>query len=116
MSFTKTFDCAEPWFSLIRDGIKTVEGRINNTKYNKLKKGDTIKLEKYEDSNEYVVLSVESIQAYKTFEEMIKSESLEKILPGIKDINEGVEVYRQFYKPEVELEKGVLAIRITVIN
>lgn len=116
MNPIKTFDCADPWFDLIASGQKTIEGRINNNKYNKLKNGDIIKLTKCDNIDNYIMLSIDSVQKYNSFKEMIESETLEKLLPGVSDIEEGIKIYRKFYNPEIELEKGVIAIRIKLVN
>lgn len=113
---TFTFDCAEPWFSLIKEGKKTVEGRICSDKYKNIKQGSTIKLKKFGDNETYIYLEVLEVRKYSTFAEMIEKETLEKVLPIIETVENGVNVYRQFYKQELELEKGVLALEIKVIN
>ena len=43
MSKTITKNISEPWFSLIKIGLKTVEGRLNKGDFASLTKGDCIK-------------------------------------------------------------------------
>lgn len=40
---TRSFECCEPWFSLIRSGKKVVEGRLNGDRYKGLAAGEIIK-------------------------------------------------------------------------
>ena len=46
---------------------------------------------------------------------MLQTEGLDKALPGIDDMDKGVQVYRQFYTEEEEKESGVFAIQIQVV-
>ena len=43
---------------------------------------------------------------------MLESEGLNRVLPGIQSIEDGVNVYRQFYSTELEEENGILAIHL----
>lgn len=61
------------------------------------------------------MLQIENVTKYDSFENMIKVETLERILPTIDTVENGVQVYRQFYKAGVEKEKGVLAIQIKLL-
>uniref|UniRef100_A0A6C0ADQ5 ASCH domain-containing protein n=1 Tax=viral metagenome TaxID=1070528 RepID=A0A6C0ADQ5_9ZZZZ len=105
------FDCCEPWFSLIKSGKKVVEGRINSKKYSSMQVGDKLILS---TENEFLRLTIKKITKYKSFEDMIICETLERVLPNIETIEEGIKVYKQFYKPEIEKHYGVIAIKISV--
>ncbi|MBA0736610.1 hypothetical protein Gogos_010145, partial [Gossypium gossypioides] len=62
----------------------------------------------------------EDVHYYASFFEMLEAESLAKVLPGVKTIDEGnnpvilsrggVQVYRKFYTEEKEKTNGVVAI------
>ncbi|XP_037496511.1 uncharacterized protein LOC110008869 [Jatropha curcas] len=60
--------------------------------------------------NKCLMLQVQDVHRYASFSEMLEAESLAKVLPGVKTIDEGVEVYRKFYAEEKERANGVLAI------
>jgi WD40 repeat protein len=47
---------------------------------------------------------------------MIESEGLERVLPGVSSLKEGVDVYRQFYTEEDEKVYGVVAITIEFLK
>ena len=102
-----TITVRQPWFNLIKEGKKTVEGRLNKGLFSKLEIGDEIvwicKKLKHK-------IKVIKIKQYKSFSEMIKQEQLENVLPGIKNDAEGVKVYRRFYTEEDEKNYGVVAI------
>lgn len=107
--------CKNEWFNLIKTKEKTVEGRLKSDKFNNLKCDDIIKLSNDEVAGEFVFLKVLKVVEYKTFKEMLEIESLEKVLPTVDDINNGINVYRNFYTEEDELQKGVIGIHIKLI-
>ncbi|KAH9783456.1 ASCH domain-containing protein [Citrus sinensis] len=92
---------------LFVDGLKTVEGRCAVGDYNRIGSGSLILC------NKCLVLKVQDVHGYLSFSEMLQAESLAKVLPGIKTIDEGVQVYRRFYTEEKEKTNGVVAICVT---
>ena len=111
----------EPWFSLIQNNVKVVEGRLNKGDFAKFKKGDVIQwTNDMNGRKRYIFTNIIDIKKYKTFEEMLQIENLHKVLPvpgiGINNIDDGVKVYRQWYTPELEQQFGVIAIHIRVIR
>lgn len=96
----------EPFFSQLSDGLKIVEGRCAVGHYRRIKPGDLILL------NKCVMLQVQDVHQYASFQDMLEAEGLEKVLPGVQSIEEGVQIYRAFYSKEKESLNGVLAIRV----
>lgn len=96
----------EPFFTQIKDGFKTIEGRCAGGDYNRIGSGALILF------NKCMVLEVKEVRSYGSFSDMLKAESLEKVLPGVKTIEEGVQVYRRFYSEDKERSNGVIAICI----
>jgi len=111
----KKFSCCDPWYSLIKNGVKTVEGRINKPLYSDLVEDQIIKITNPEVKKEFIKCSILEIVHYSTFREMIIGEKLENVLPIVETIDEGVNIYREFYSEEDELKMGVVAIRIKEI-
>lgn len=97
----------EPYFSLLNDGRKTIEGRCAGGDYERIKSGALILL------NKSVVFEVQDVRKYASFAEMLGVEILDEVLPGVKTIDEGVKVYRKFYTEEREASNGVLAICVS---
>ncbi|XP_073284101.1 uncharacterized protein [Primulina huaijiensis] len=60
--------------------------------------------------DECVMLQVQDVHQYALFHYMLEAEGLEKVLPGVENIKEGVRIYRAFYSEEKESLNGVLAI------
>ena len=111
----KSFDCCEPWYSFIKDGMKVVEGRLCNHKYCDLISGDIIQLNN-EDNTDFIILSVITVTKYSSFKCMLEAETIERVLPGILSIEDGVNVYRQFYSQNLEIKKGVIAITVKLVQ
>lgn len=97
----------EPYYSLILNGKKNVEGRLNKGKFAQIEVGDILIIG--EEKNEFIVIDK---KFYSSFQEMIESEKIENVIPDKKTISEAVNVYYQFYTPEQEKEFGVVAIKI----
>ncbi|KAI6695970.1 hypothetical protein NL676_023680 [Syzygium grande] len=101
----------EPYFTQLRDGLKTIEGRCAHGNYKRyifsIVSGDLILF------NKCLVLEVQDVHWYASFLEMLGAESLSKVLPGVNSVDEGVQVYRKFYAEEKEKSNGVLAIGVS---
>jgi ASC-1-like (ASCH) protein len=101
-----------PWFTLIKEGRKTIEGRLNKGRFASLKVGQVIM---WENAGQAVKTKLVRIEKYNTFSDMLANEGLRHVLPDIKTIKDGVDVYRQFYSEAKEAEYGVLAIQVELI-
>jgi ASC-1-like (ASCH) protein len=102
----------QPWFNLMKQGKKTVEGRLNRGKFKSLQIGDIIE---WTNKQHTFKLKIVGIRKYKTFKEMLEKEGLNQVLPIKDNIIDGVAVYRQFYLEKDEMENGVLAIEFNKI-
>ena len=114
---TYTKHLSEPWFSLIKLGLKKCEGRLNKGDFNVMKKGDYIIFE----NNDFSIprkfkCKITSIHDYDTFEEYLESETLERCLPGIDSINEGLGIYYKYYSKDDELKYKIKGIRLKVVK
>lgn len=115
---------SEPWYTLIKEGKKIAEGRPNKGLFAKLQIGDTIKffnINKFAKTREgkrrEFLVKVTDKKTYKTFREMLETEGLDNVLPDpkVKTVEDGVNVYRQWYNEEIESQFGVVAIHIQTI-
>ena len=103
----------EPWFSLIKNGKKNIEGRLNKGSFKELKK-DSIII--WKNGTNSVKTRIVSIHHHKNFRTMIKQHKLYNVLPGIKTISEGIDIYSEFYPVSDVLKYGVLAIKLIIIK
>ena len=92
---------------------KTIEGRLNTDKYSLFKKGELLKII---NDNEYIIVKIRKLIKYSSFEEYLSLEGLKRTLPNIKTINDGINIYHQFYSKENEMKYGVLAIYMKKIK
>lgn len=106
---------SQPWFDLIKQGSKKVEGRLNKGKFKDLRVGDIIH---WEFKDNQVKTKITRISHYSSFYDMLMYEGLRNVLPseGIDSLEKGVQVYRQYFSLEKEKEFGVLAIKLRLIE
>ena len=100
----------EPWFSYIKAGKKTIEGRINKGLFRQLQPGKNVI---FTNGYDQVKVKIIGKNEYSSFEEMLKKESLGSVLPNIKSIQEGVNIYRQYFTEDVEKQYGVVALKLS---
>jgi len=106
---------SEPWFSLILLGLKTVEGRKNKGRFKDMKVGDIVEWKNNDFKPRSVLTEIIGKAEYSTFREYLETEGLEKCLPSIQSIDNGIDVYYKYYTKEEEKEFGVVAIRLKII-
>lgn len=106
---------SEPWFTYIKNGQKIAEGRPKKGKFNNYKVGDILTIFNNKLNSNYNVEIIEILK-YNTFYEMLKDLGIENVLPGIKTLDDGVNVYRQWYSEDVEKKFHVIAIKIKLLD
>lgn len=96
----------EPYFSFIKNGQKTVEGRLAKEKFTALKNGDFLLI------NGELKKEVVEVSIYKTFSDMIIMEGVKNVIPDAGGLEEAVNAYYKFFTKEDESSLGVCAIKI----
>jgi ASC-1-like (ASCH) protein len=97
----------ERWLKYILNGKKTIEGRLNKNKFKLMRCGDIIIF------NEIIQKEVISVKYYNSFKEYLINEGIDKCLPDVININDGINIYRDFYSVEDEIKFGIIAIELT---
>jgi len=93
---------SEPWFTLLKLGIKTVEGRQNKGDFVLMQIGDFIIFKNNElGFLRQFKIEIKHISFYYNFETYLESETLSCCLPGIDTIEQGLYVYQKYY-PETD--------------
>ena len=97
-------------FNLIKNGTKTVELRLNDGKRQLLKIKDLIEFTN-RDNNEKMIVEIEDLCYYPTFEELYKH--FDKISMGY-DENEvaNYQDMEEYYSKEEQSKYGVVGIKI----
>ncbi len=105
------------WYENIVNGKKIIEGRLYDEKRKKIGIGDCIifKPVGHMTRNTLLYTVVLGLRHYNSFREMLEKEGIERVLPGVYDLNEGVEVYREYYSVEDEKKYGVIAIELGLL-
>lgn len=106
---THNLHCEDPWFTLIRQGIKPVEGRKGTPVYRQINVGDKIHFTNGESS---FLADVTEIREYPSIEAYLKDVNVDKALPGIKTVEEALNIYYQWSTEEKVKEFGFLGIFI----
>jgi ASC-1-like (ASCH) protein len=112
----KEINVSEPWFSLMKNKKKKIEGRLNKGTFAELKKGEIVK---FVNNNNSFKAKIKKIVKYNTFEDYLSQEGLKRTLPNkpkVISIDEGCDIYYKYYTKEQEKEYKILAIYIKVIK
>jgi ASC-1-like (ASCH) protein len=109
----KEISVSEPWFSLMKNKTKKIEGRLNKGVFSTLEKGEIIK---FVNNNDSFKAKIKKIVKYNTFENYLSQEGLKRTLPKVLTIEEGCNIYYKYYTKEQEKEFKILAIYIKVIK
>lgn len=102
---------SEPWFSFIEQGNKTCEGRLRKGDFLRIQVGDYIR---FQHNKRSFSVRVTSLTHYSNFNDYLITETLADCLPGIGTIQEGLDVYHQFFSEKEEYLYGVVAIRFVL--
>lgn len=119
-----------PWYDFIQQGKKVYEGRLNKEKFKNISINDEIIIYENDNNNNnddnennkinnFIKSKVINIYNFSCFEEMLNVLPIHKILPAIDTvytIQEGIEIYRQFYSEKNEKLFGVIAFELEVMN
>ena len=106
-----TMRIQNPWFTYIKNGEKTIEGRPNVGKHATFKPKQHIKIMNKEES---LMVEIVGILHYASFSDLFTYEGIENILPGKNEVD-GIQVYRQWYSEEKEREFGVIGLRLRLM-
>lgn len=96
------------WFSKVADGKKTIEGRALDDKRKNIKIGDTIVFSEKGTNNKCSTIVTELLyfDDIKSMAETLSMgymASLSNILPGVETVEEFIEIYSAYYKPDVKM-------------
>ena len=113
-----TMDVAEPYHSLIKSGVKPVEGRKISPKWEIIQIGDVIIMTcpdrdqfnvEVTKINFYLPSTGDPLTAY------LNGETLERALPGVTSMEEGRRIYLQWSTDEEIKKMGMMGIQVRVI-
>lgn len=104
-------ELSEPWFSLMKLGLKTCEGRLKKGIFADIKPGDIIHFYNNDFGfRRHIKMEVKCINYHNTFNEYLTKEGAQFCLPGIENVKEGMDIYYNYYSLENEKKYGVVAL------
>ena len=106
-------NCSEPYFSLIKNGKKTVEGRLFKDDVKNMKTGDLLIIVNPETKEE-IKCKIKDLTVSKSFEDLYDEFGTD-LLPDTEGESKPWEIYYKFYKRVDEKEYGVIGIKIELV-
>lgn len=103
-------------FSMIKDGSKTLEMRINDEKRRKLKVGDEIVFSNRENESEKVTVLITKIETFTNLVEMFAN--INELAAGYTantSLESKLKNMYKYYSPEEEKKYGVCAVYIQLV-
>ena len=97
-------------FSIVKDGVKDVEVRINDEKRRKLKVGDTLIFLKRPLEDESIKAIVVGLKYYDNFSELVEDYDMKRIYLEGYTKEEYLKEMARFYTDKEQEEYGVVAI------
>ena len=106
------YSLKEPALSLIKNGSKIVEGRLNKNTFKNINSGDTIT---FFNKDKNVNTMVSKVVKYDNFSTMLISTGLKNTTPLARTLKDALKIYHNIYSQN-DIEKyGVLAIHLKKI-
>lgn len=113
-----SFKLSKEWFDHVKNGTKIYEGRRwwnddslkKGTKH--LKVGDILTFRHADDEKLSFEKTVKAIHLFSSFEEALTVLPLEKVLPGVSTVDEGVKIYARYVSLETQQKEGVCMIEL----
>lgn len=111
-----TLSVSEPWFSAIKLGEKKYEGRLCRGIPGLIRVGDKIHIFKENSGRDtpHISTTVISVEVYRTFRDGLLTLGLDDTLPGVSDIEQGVQIYQEFSSLSSQKTHGVVFIKLHV--
>lgn len=108
----------------IRDGQKTIEGRLARGKFLTIRVGDLVSVREdfYVDgvivqSQEGALrIQIDAAEKFANFRAMLQSVGFEKAIPDANNLDDACDRYLRFYSETSQKEFGVLAIFFHVVS
>ncbi len=108
-------DCSQPWYDLIKNGKKPIEGKKGTPKWSSINVDDLVIFRDPDNLHETFTCKVININKYTGYDALDKyllGETLERSLPGVTNYEEGKKIYLQWSTEQEIAQYGMLAIHI----
>ncbi|GIW59659.1 MAG: isomerase [Patescibacteria group bacterium] len=100
----------QKYYDFIKNGQKTIEGRLAKEKYRLIKVGDEIVFEN--DAKEELRKKVLALYVFATFRSAFSKLDYHLAIPDAQSINDAVAVYERFYPIDEQIANNVIFIQL----
>ena len=106
-----------PWYEYVKSGEKIYEGRRYTEKVKAIQPGDMLKISHHIDKSlPFYNKTVVGISRFSTFEQALtllnEQGLMQKVLPNVATIAEGVEIYLKYVSLATQVKDGVCLIEM----
>jgi ASC-1-like (ASCH) protein len=107
----------EPWYGYLVSGLKPLEGRCFEGDRQRYELGDPVLLVEVtiqgRETGQTHCKTISALHWYPSFRALLETEGVENALPGMEDIEEGLNLYHSFpCFQEMATTHGVVAIHL----
>ncbi len=106
----------EPWFSLMKLGLKTIEVRLFRDIYREMCVGDTIVWTNRDFGDRSIETIIVRVDDYASFDLLFMHENKSNCLPGFSSAKDWNDVYYKYYTKDDEYSYGVVAIELRLVK
>lgn len=103
-------------FKIVKNGVKDVEARVNDSKRRQLSIGDTIIFLKRPLNDEYIKAKVIGLNYFKNFDEMGAFYPMSRLYLEQYTLDMWLQELKRFYQQEEISKYGVVAIEFELID
>jgi len=106
-------------------GRKTIEGRLNRSKFAEYCVGDHVSLRRdhrdeqgtlHDGEPGAATVEITAVRHYDSFFDMVSAEGYQRVIPSAGSPQEAADEYNRFYSAEDQSKYGVLAIEIKFLQ
>lgn len=107
-----TKNLSEPWFTAVCNRSKTIEGRLNKGDWVNIEVGDLVY---FANEEHKVMVKIISINYFKSFRDYLENEGLERCLPSVTTIDDGLAVYDGIFSQDDQNQYLVKSFHIELV-
>jgi len=103
-----------PWLEHVASGRKIYEGRRRTEKINEIRPGNIISFLPVTSSpnDKSIDCKVIAIHSFDTFRDALETLPIDRVLPGVRSVDEGVSIYARFVSIPTQIRDGVVMIQL----
>lgn len=116
---TWEFGLTEQPYHAVKNGSKTIEGRVKRGKFAEFKSGDIVTVRRdfmrVGDEEGELRVKVVAMREYGNFAELCRQEEFQSVVPWVSTEVAAADTYSRFYTLDEQNRYGVVAIEVQVI-